>query len=69
MGPQGQIKHGQYGRNVIIDATSQEMALRKRVVSALKDMAFQVIKSVYPKKVLSSVEEQVIWPERLTQWK
>ena len=54
--------------NILGDG-SQRNSTRKRVVSALKDMAFNVIKSVYPKKVLSAVKAQVIWPERLAQWK
>ena len=35
----------------------------------LKRLAFQVIKDVYPKSVLSAIWAQVVWPKELEMWK
>ena len=51
------------------DSNQTEMPSPVRSAGTLKRLAFQVIKDVYPKSVLSAIWAQVVWPKELEMWK
>ena len=51
------------------DSNQTEMPSPIRSAGTLKRLAFQVIKDVYPKAVLSAIWAQVVWPQELEMWK